>query len=123
MARTTEDEVRAIIDTDITTDQMTQYITSASTMIDGLFSNVSITDAMLVEIERWLTAHLIASSRERQAKEEGAGGAYIKYSMLYGTGLKSSSYGQHAILLDYTGTLEKAGGGKTTFFAIEGGYE
>lgn len=105
MLEVTIDEVRAVIDTEITDTQMQEYIFSTRAFLNAVFTGVSVSETLYKEMERWTTAHLIASSRDRQAKEEGAGGAYIKYGTMYGMGLASTSYGQHAMVLDYTGTL------------------
>lgn len=119
MARTTNTEVKAIMDTDLTDDQIDGYIESATALVDSWFDGVAATETMLKEVERWLTAHLIAISRERQAKEEGAGGAYIRYAGLFGTGLKTTSYGQTAIEIDVTGTLKKVSGRPVFFKAVK----
>jgi hypothetical protein len=39
------------------------------------------------------------------SKEEGAGGAYIKFAGDWGRGLDGTSHGQMAVMLDTTGTL------------------
>lgn len=118
MARATVDQVRAIITTELEDSAIEAYLESASNMVGEWFSGVSATETLLTEIERWVTAHLIAMSKERQAKEEGAGGAYIKYVGLYGTGLKTTTYGQTAIEIDVTNTLEKITGSSLFFKAL-----
>lgn len=115
MARTTVDLVKAVISTTLEDTNIEQYIDSASALIDVWFKGVSASEDMLSELERWIAAHLIASTKERQAREEGAGGAYIKYSGMYGIGLKSTTYGQTAISLDTTNTLKGITGGALYF--------
>jgi hypothetical protein len=118
MARVTAEEVQAIMDTDLTEAKITGYIDSVTIIVDGLFNSVSISDPLLKEIERWLTAHAIAISSERQAREEGAGGAYIKYAGMTGIGLKATSYGQMAISIDTTGTLLGSMGKAASIYVI-----
>lgn len=115
MARVTIDEVKAIIETSATDTQMQEYIFSAEAFVDSVLGT-SLNDTLLKEIERWITAHLLASSRDRQAVEEGAGGAYVKYGTVYGRGLLSTTYGQHAIMLDPTGTLDTLASKKKVYF-------
>ena len=71
-------------------------------------------DAVIEEIEKWIAAHMVTITRERVAREEGAGGAYIKYAGEWGAGLASTSYGQMAINLDTSNTLQALSEGKRT---------
>ncbi|MFW6002556.1 MAG: hypothetical protein ACOCQD_04380 [archaeon] len=121
MATATVDEVRAIIDTNIEDTNVESYIDSASSLLSIWFSGVTASQELLTELEKWVAAHLIAMTKERQAKEEGAGGAYIKYAGVFGTGLKTTSYGQTAIEIDTTNTLRSVSGKQIKFFAIKEG--
>jgi len=121
MVRVTAAEVKAIIETDMEDTNVDTYIGSANASIEGWFSGIAVTENMLKEIERWITAHLIAISKERQAREEGAGDAYIKYAGLFYTGLQQTSYGQMAIAIDTTGILKSLAGKNVTFFAVREG--
>lgn len=106
MARVTAEEVKTILDTSLEDAVITAYIDATTVVINEWYNGVSISDDLLKEIERWVVAHNIAATRERMAREEGAGGAYIKYTgYMYGTGLKSTPYGQMAIQIDTTKTL------------------
>lgn len=117
--RTTIQDVKDILEPNDLADAVIEsIITSASTMLDSLFAGQSVSTALMAEIERWLSAHMIASTVLRQAVDQGAGGAYEKYSGVYGEGLKSTTYGQTALALDNTGTLASSGGKKIQFFAV-----
>lgn len=108
MARVTAEEVRTILDTNLEDATITAYIEATTVIIDEWYGGVTITEFLLKEIERWMVAHNIAATRERMAREEGAGGAYIKYTgYMYGTGLTSTPYGQMAIHMDTTKTLDR----------------
>lgn len=110
--RTTPTELRKIIDdTTLTDNVLESFITSASLFVDNTLVDKGLTPQTLTDIERWISAHLVSYTRERQSKEEGAGGAYIKYAGEFGEGLKATSYGQMAILLDTSGTLASMAGG------------
>lgn len=112
--RVNADEVKAIIDTTLTSTVINSYITSANVYVDEVLTGKGLSDAILKEIERWLSAHMIASTKERQSKEEGAGGAFIKYTGYWSTGLLGTSYGQMAVSLDSSGTLDALTKGKGT---------
>lgn len=116
MILVTVDEVRAIISTNLEDLVIREYIESTDGIMKGLFQGVSISQGVYKEIQRWLTAHAIAISKERQAKEEGAGGAYIKYSLIQGQGLASTSYGQMAMTIDSTGILQNTIKNKRVLF-------
>jgi len=108
MARTTPVEVKEIIDTSLTDSQITAYIGIANTIVTN---NVTcgLAASALEEIERWLTAHLISITQERQVKKEKLGEAELTYAGEYGTGLKSTSYGQTVLMLDTCGGLANLG--------------
>ncbi len=112
MARATEQEVLDIMDNDLTEAQVTPYLTSTNVFVTDALGSKSLSAAILKEIERWLTAHMIASTKDLQAKEEGAGGAEIKYTGYWSTGLLGTNYGQTAISLDSSNTLVAIAGGK-----------
>ena len=113
MARVTATEVKAILDdSELTDAQVDVFITSANTFVTDALTAASLTVATMKEIERWLTAHMIASTRERQIKKAGAGGADVEYTGYWSTGLNGTSYGQMAVSLDTSKTLEAMAQGK-----------
>ena len=112
--RTNETDVKKIISTDLATGIIEEYISDANLFVTNILGGTDLDAATLESIEKWISAHFIAATQERQAKEEGAGGAYIKYGGDFGIGLKATMYGQQAILLDSTETLSALADGKKT---------
>ena len=111
--RTTIDKVRAIITTDVSDSDITSYIGGANLFVtNNLGSSTVLDEATLTEIETWMTAHMIAATKERFAKSEEAGSAKVSYIGVFGSGLYSTMYGQMAITLDNTGTLSDLASGK-----------
>ena len=110
MARVTDAEVGAILDTDVTS--FTAFITAANKLVTILLSDTSkISDStQLKEIERWLAAHFFKTSLELQKKTQEIGETK---STFFGGGneilLKATLYGQQACVLDTTGTLANLG--------------
>ena len=103
-ARVTAAEVKEILDDSTLSDIIIgAYIKGANTLVNSVLGMG--TSDLLKEIERWFAAHLIAFTRERMAKKEGAGGASIEYTGEYGEGLASTSYGQMVMVLDTTGGM------------------
>jgi len=119
MARTTVSEVKQIIDTSLSDSVIDSYITGSNLLITQVLGSSSLPSELLAEIERWLTAHNIAMTRERMAKKEGAGGAYIEYTGESGTGLEATSYGQMVLTLDTTGTMKSLAKKPVKFTAIK----
>jgi len=113
--RTTPDEVREIITTDLTDPQIQVWIDVANALVTA---NVTcgLSEATMEEIERQLTAHLISllptsGAGSLPVKRERLGEAEVTYvtSAFAGGGLKSTIYGQAALALDSCGGLGKMG--------------
>jgi len=107
-------DVKEILDTNLTDPEIESYITIANLMVNSNLSSSGLSDSVLTEIEKWLTAHLIKSTKERQAQEVEIGDAREKYGSFgrygsIGEGLATTSYGQMVTLLDTTGTLKNTG--------------
>ncbi len=115
MARTSVYDLKKILDdTQLEYSELTAFINSANVFVTSQLTGKGLSDGVLEEIEKWVAAHMISSTRERMAKEEGAGGAYIKYAGNWGEGLKSTFYGQMAVELDSSETLLALTEGKKT---------
>jgi len=114
--RATTAEVLEIMDTTLSESELLPYLTSANVFVTQALASSGLSDDTLKEIERWMAAHFAAMTKERQAKEAGAGGAYIKYAGEWGTSLNATTYGQVAMGLDSTNTLANLQKGKTTPF-------
>lgn len=121
MARVTAEEVLDIMDSDcvVSSIALTAMITAANTIITKVFkTNTDVTDAELKELERWLSAHIVASTLYRMATMERVGDAEVKYMGSFGQQLDSTPYGQMVKLLDTTGELAKAGKLAVSFYAV-----
>ena len=105
---TTVEKVREILDSTLDDANITAYITAAGLYLDTIFTGQDISEDLRNEIERWVTAHLISVSKERQWEEVDAGTASEKFTGKYEMGLSMTSYGQTAILLDTTGELQRS---------------
>jgi len=112
--RTTVEAVKKIIDTVLSDGIIEAYIGDANIFITNALGDTDLDSATLASIEKWVSAHFIVATRERLAKEEGAGGAYIKYIGEFKYGLSGTMYGQQAILLDTSETLSDLDKGKKT---------
>lgn len=111
MARVTEIEVLSIMDNDLGESEISPFIISANVFVTQHLGG-KLSDSVLKEIERWVAAHMVASTKDRQIKDTGADNAYIKYTGYWSEGLNGTSYGQMAIALDATGTLAILAKGK-----------
>ena len=111
--RTTAAKVKQIIDTTISDTDVDEYIVGANALVtEVLGDDTTITDTLKTVIEQYLTAHFMASTRERLARKEGAGGANILYTGEDGLGLKGTPYGQNVLSFDSTGKFAALDGKK-----------
>lgn len=119
--RTTSAEVLQIMDNcTVSTTIIDSFITSANALINKVFE-YDIDDmpsTLLEEMERWLTAHMIASSLQRTTDTEKLGDAEVKYTGKWGEKLSSTPYGQMVMTLDYTGRMKNLGKGRAGIYAV-----
>lgn len=111
-------DVSAILDgTELTPTEIGVYIVSANALINEALGTG--TTSILFEIERWLTAHMVTISRERQEKKAEAGGAKVEYSEIFGKGLNSTTFGQMVVALDTTGKMASLMLKNATIYAVK----
>ncbi len=104
MARATEAEVKAIIDTELTEEQVSPYLRTAAVYLDDVLANEGYGEAMLTEIETWYAAHLVAI-RDPRVKSESEGDKSTSYHGSSGMGLEHTPYGQQVLRLEHKGIL------------------
>ena len=114
------DDVKAIMDNCTTADAtVTIFITTANAIINKVFvSDTTMTEDLLTEMEKWLAAHLIASTVFRTTSEEKLGDASLKYTGEWGKKLESTPYGQMVLILDSSGLMANAGKMSATITAV-----
>lgn len=116
MARVTEAQVTAILDTDL--DDLSPFITAASLVVDRVAAaDSTLAAADLLEIERWLAAHF-AAIRDERAHSQRQGDSSVTYQGKTGKGLEFTSYGQQAMALDPTGILRTLGKPRASLTSI-----
>lgn len=124
--RVTSSEVKEILVTVLTGTQLDPFISVANLIVTSKLGDSGLGDALLKEVERWLSAHFIYvsnpsySSTAKNAKgvvlSERIGDTSISYADISQTIknvnlslLSSTVYGQQAITIDLTGTLANLG--------------
>jgi len=105
MSRVSATQVKEIMETDLEDTVIEAFITAANLTVTELLGTSALSDATLLEIERWMAAHLIASTIDRAVDKENTGPTGVTYSGKTAMGLDSTLYGQTCKLLDTTGTL------------------
>lgn len=106
MARATPLAVKQIISTDLSASVLSSFINAAHRIVEDHNLSNNADGATLKEVETWLAAHLLASTREQQAQTEQIGNEYrVTYQGKTGLGLESTYYGQTVMMLDHTGRL------------------
>lgn len=121
MSRVTEAEVRAImLDIDPNLTDLSPFITAANLLVTQVCTDSSLSDALLKEIERWLSAHYVCMADPR-LMSEGIQSAKDVYESKVDLGLDVSRYGQQAKRLDTSGALARLDKQKrpVTFYVLD----
>lgn len=99
-------EVREIVDTDLTDARLNNFINMAYLMV----SSLSLTSTNLIkQLELLLSAHYLSVYDGVVQSMNVAGEYSVTYGMVIGEGLLASPYGQQAVSLDTSGKLAKLG--------------
>jgi len=112
MSRVTASDVSAIFETNLTDSQLDVFITSANAFINAHEEMLVLSDAVLFEIERWLSAHY-ASARDQRIRHQDFGNSKATFQGEYKYSFYSTDYGQRAMDFDTTGTMNNIANGKT----------
>ena len=107
--RTTFTEVKIIMDTALEDAEITSLIGYANRMVTNVLGAQGMTDELLKDIETYLSAHLIATGKERQTSEEKVHDITVKYTGKYGDFLKMTTFGQQVLTLDTSGEFANSG--------------
>lgn len=108
MARITEDDLKEIINTNLSSITIEAFIQTATTLVDSVLIGKGLSTTLLTEIEKYIAAHLIAFNSERQAYKKSVNETSETYGVL-GKMLEGTTYGQTALMLDISGALLNAG--------------
>lgn len=111
MIRATEAEVKEVLDTTLTDDQITPFLTAANVLVTDVLNGEGYGDATLKEIERWLAAHFVAI-RDPQVAKEKIGDVDATYHGKSGLGLNHTPYGQQVMILEHHGKLAEISSSK-----------
>jgi hypothetical protein len=118
IALPTAADVRAIIETSLTDGQIEALIADAALAAEKCLLKYD--EARQKAIVKWLTAHLIASTGGNgvltSQKLGDASETYARATL--GDGLKGTTYGQQALLLDTCGCLARLGRARASVEAI-----
>lgn len=120
MARTTADNVNEVIQSALEDADITALIEHANRIVTARLSGEGLTTTVLTDIETWLTAHLIATGKERAPVSEKIDDTWLTY-LQYSTKefLLSTSYGQMVLLFDTSGKMQEASKQQASITAIK----
>lgn len=118
MGRCTGVEVKEILDTVLTEDEVIPFITAANLVVTDMLSSSSLSTAMLKEIEKWLAAHFVAI-RDPRISRENTEEVSATYHGKSDMGLDHTPYGQQVRLLDTTGAMTNLGKRKASVEVLD----
>ena len=107
MARTTSHEVKEIIETTLTNEQVNAFILGAHAFLEDALAGEDYPSDLRREIERWYTACMIAS-RDPRTKSKKVGDGAVTYD------LTGTTYWEQVKRLDHHGILAEIEGSKGT---------
>jgi len=117
--RVTANEVKEIITTTVSTSDIGACIIAADIIVDTYLSGVSgMSNDLLKEIERWLSAHLLAIGKQPQELSVRVGEGEFRRTGSFGKGLESTTYGQMVMTLDSSGKLKNLDKPKALFTVV-----
>jgi len=93
------------------------FINTAHIMLCVMLDGYSLPNLLLIEIEKYLSAHY-ATLAYPAIQREGLAGMSTSFATKIGYGLQNSRYGQTAISLDPTGRLQELSDGKKSLNAM-----
>lgn len=116
MANVTADDVKELVDSiPSTVTNLDPFLEAAYLLCTEELAGEGLSDARLLQIELWLSAHFAAITYTRAANEK-ADVVGQSYMHKLGLNFNVTMYGQQALLLDTSGTLaalqDQAGKGK-----------
>lgn len=110
--RVSEEEVKAIIDTTVTTEGVTPFLRTANVLVTEVIgTDADYTTDLAREIELWLAAHLVAL-RDPRVKSEKLGDGAATYHGESGVGLRHTPYGQQVLAMDLFGKFADLDAGR-----------
>lgn len=113
MKKVTSDEVKRIIDTDLTEEAINPFLNAADVLATDLLSDEGYGEDLLREIVKWLAAHFVAIRDPRVSREQ-IGQAVATYHGKSGFRLDHTPYGQQVMLLDHHGVFAGVSSTKVT---------
>jgi hypothetical protein len=106
MALVAAAEVAAITGIDATSPVMDPAIAAADLIITEEFVSSGLSDVRKTQIELYLAAHFaVVSDGDGPLAQNKIGDAQEGYHNIYSAGLKSTQFGQQALIFDTTGIL------------------
>ena len=121
MARVEASEVKVFFNTELADSVVEAHIDVANELVTSVLGSSGLGDTRLKNIELYISAHLL-SFRDpltgAVAAEWIASEAKIEFSANFGQQLKSTHFGQQALVLDTTGTLATLGEQRARFRAF-----
>jgi len=108
MARVTEEQVKQVAGAEDEDADASQAIEVATLLTTEELSSAGLSEARLQQVELYLAAHFLTlTTREGPLASQTVDNSSERYHNIYTAGLRSSRFGQQAVLLDTSGVLAR----------------
>lgn len=118
--RTTKTKVRYVIETALEDDEIDEMIRQSNLIVTRTVGNEGMNSDLLLQLETWLTAHLIAIGKERQPISEKVGDIWVQYQKSeLKSFLESTTFGRMVLFLDSSGQFQASSMKRASISAVK----
>lgn len=118
MAVTPTDVRRVLGESDLSDSDLADEIAIAERLYAQRIDGEHVDESEREDVVERLTAHLVATGAERQVDSASESGGNVTFAGETGEGLRATTHGQMAILLDPTGQLDGGEDGSSDDFTL-----
>lgn len=105
------DVIELMQDSSLDEDYVANILVTADVILTKIYeyTREPISDSLLLQLQKYMAAHLIASTTKRFATDEKIGDAQISYAGKFEKGYDLTPYGQLLLAIDPTGLIARSG--------------
>lgn len=108
---TSDDVMEVMQNTSLDENYVSSVLITADIILTKVYEYCKepISDSLLLELQKYMAAHIIASTTNRITTDEKIGDAQVSYAGKFGMKYEATPYGQLLLTIDPTGLIAKSG--------------